>query len=342
MKIDMHAHFFPQVTREEAAALDAARAPWLAVEGDGRRGQIMVADKPFRPVYQPLWDPAARIAEMDEQAVDVQIVGATPILFGYAYEASRTATWARRMNDLALTHCAHDPNRLKALAQVPLQDLELACREASRAKADGHVGVQIGNHLDKRDLDDAHLVDFLTHCANDGIPVLVHPWDMMTDGRMKKWMMPWLVAMPAETQLGILSLILSGAFERIPPTLKLCFAHGGGSFAFLLGRVENAWQCRDIVRQDCPRPPSSYVDRFSVDSAVFDPRSLRLLTEVMGVERVMLGSDYPFPLGEQKIGALVAESAWLDDAQKARICAGNAQDFFGLRKPAPAHAAAAI
>ena len=342
MKIDMHAHFFPQVTREEAAALDAARAPWLAVEGDGRRGQIMVADKPFRPVYQPLWDPAARIAEMDEQAVDVQIVCATPILFGYAYDASRTATWARRMNDLALTHCAHDPKRLKALAQVPLQDLELACREASRAKADGHVGVQIGNHLDKRDLDDAHLVDFLTHCANDGIPVLVHPWDMMTDGRMKKWMMPWLVAMPAETQLGILSLILSGAFERIPPTLKLCFAHGGGSFAFLLGRVENAWQCRDIVRQDCPRPPSSYVDRFSVDSAVFDPRSLRLLTEVMGVERVMLGSDYPFPLGEQKIGALVAESAWLDEAQKARICAGNAQDFFGLRKPAPAHAAAAI
>ena len=112
MKIDMHAHFFPQVTREEAAALDAARAPWLAVEGDGRRGQIMVADKPFRPVYQPLWDPAARIAEMDEQAVDVQIVCATPILFGYAYDASRTATWARRMNDLALTHCAHDPKRL--------------------------------------------------------------------------------------------------------------------------------------------------------------------------------------------------------------------------------------
>ena len=253
MKIDMHAHFFPRVTREEAAALDASRAPWLAVEADGRRGQIMVADKPFRPVYQPLWDPAARIEEMDAQAVDVQIVCATPILFGYAYDAGRTATWSRRMNDLALAHCAHDPRRLKALAQVPLQDLDLACREASRARADGHVGVQIGNHLGKRDLDDQHLVDFLIHCADDGIPVLVHPWDMMTDGRMKKWMMPWLVAMPAETQLGILSLILSGAFERIPASLKLCFAHGGGSFAFLLGRAENAWHCRDIVRQDCPQ-----------------------------------------------------------------------------------------
>ncbi len=342
MKIDMHAHFFPQVTREEAAALDAARAPWLAIDTDGRRGQIMVADKPFRPVYRVLWDPAERLAEMDQQGVDVQLVCATPILFGYAYEATRTATWARRMNDLALEHCSHAPTRLKALAQVPLQDLDLACREASRARADGHVGVQIGNHLDKRDLDDAHLVDFLTHCANDGIPVLVHPWDMMTDGRMKKWMLPWLVAMPAETQLGILSLILSGAFERIPPTLRLCFAHGGGSFAFLLGRAENAWHCRDIVREDCPHPPSSYVSRFHVDSAVFDQRALRLLIEVMGPERIMLGSDYPFPLGEQRIGSLVAQSPWLDDAQKAAILAGNAQDFFGLRQPAREGAPAAI
>ena len=330
MKIDMHSHFFPRVTREEAAALDPARAPWLQVQDDGRRGQIMVADKPFRPVYQALWDPAVRIAEMDEQGVDVQVVCATPILFGYAYDARRTATWARRMNDLALAHCGHDARRLKALAQVPLQDLDLACREASRAKADGHAGVQIGNHLAERDLDDRHLVDFLVHCAGEDIPVLVHPWDMMTEGRMKQWMLPWLVAMPAETQLGILSLILSGAFERIPRSLKLCFAHGGGSFAFLLGRAENAWHCRDIVRSDSPHPPSHYVDRFSVDSAVFDPRSLRLLTEVMGAERIMLGSDYPFPLGEQAIGSLVAQSPWLDDAQKSRILASNAQAFFGI------------
>src|SRR5690606_37529106 len=267
---------------------------------------------------------------------------ATPIMFGYEFPAEQTASWAARMNDLALEHCAADPGRLKAMAQVPLQDLDLACREASRAKASGHLGVQIGSHLGARDMDDEHLVQFLIHCANENIPILAHPWDMMTDGRMKKWMMPWLVAMPAETQLGILSLILSGAFERIPRSLKICFAHGGGSFAFLLGRVENAWQCRDIVRQDCPHAPSSYVDRFSVDSAVFDPRSLRLLIEVMGVERVMLGSDYPFPLGEQHIGALVSQSPWLAADQKDRILAGNAHAFFGIEQPAPAGAMAAI
>ncbi len=329
-KIDMHAHFFPRITREDAAALDAGNAPWLAVDADGESGHIMAGDRRFRPVYRALWDPALRIEEMDRNELDIQIVCATPIMFGYGYEARATAAWARRMNDLALQHCAYRPQRLKALAQVPLQDMDLACREATRAKAAGHVGVQIGNHLGQHDLDDQRLVDFLVHCAHDDIPVLVHPWDMMTDGRMKKWMLPWLVSMPAETQLGILSLILSGAFERIPETLRLCFAHGGGGFAFLLGRAENAWHCRDIVRQDCPHPPSHYLKRFSVDSAVFDDRALRLLVEVMGAGHVMLGSDYPFPLGEQQIGKLVADSPWLDDPARARIMAGNAVRFFGL------------
>jgi len=112
--------------------------------------------------------------------------------------------------------------------------------------------------------------------------------------------------------------------------LRLCFAHGGGGFAFLLGRVDNAWQHRDIVREDCPHPPSSYVKRFYVDSAVFDPRSLKLLTDVMGSDRVMLGSDSPFPLGEQNIGSGVIESPELAQDDKALILGGNAQVFFGL------------
>jgi len=331
MKIDMHAHHFPRITREEAAALNAERAPWLRVDEGGKTGQIMRADKPFRPVYDALWDPQARLAEMDAQGVDIQITCATPIMFGYEFTPEKVLPWAQRMNDLALEFCAAAPKRLVALAQVPLQDIDAACREASRAKATGHHGVQIGNHLGDRDLDDEGLVTFLQHCANEGIPLLVHPWDMMGGNRMKQWMLPWLVAMPAETQLGILSLILSGAFERIPESLKICFAHGGGSFAFMLGRVDNAWKHRDIIRKDCPRLPSEYVKRFYVDSAVFDPGALRLLADVMGTDRIMLGSDYPFPLGEQSIGKLVAEQPGFSDADKQAIYAGNAVEFFGLQ-----------
>ena len=329
-KIDMHSHHFPQVSRAEAQALGHGVGPWLQIDSGGDTGHIMLGDQAFRPVTRVLWDAPARLAEMDAQGVDVQISCATPVMFAYGVDAVLAADWSRRMNDHALTFASANPARLKVLAQVPLQDLDRACVEASRAMASGHVGVQIGNHLGDKDMDDAHLVDFLVHCARNGIPVLAHPWDMMGGARMKKWMLPWLVAMPAETQLGILSLILSGAFERIPTSLKLCFAHGGGAFAFLLGRVENAWQQRDIVRQDCPHPPSHYVNRFSVDSAVFDVRSLRLLVEVMGAQRVMLGSDYPFPLGEPQIGSLVESAGFLSTTDRARILAGNADEFFNL------------
>lgn len=327
--VDIHSHFFPPITQKEAAALDASAAPWLQIQ-DNEHGMIMTGDKPFRPVYSALWDSARRLEEMDKSGVDIQLMCATPVMFGYRYAIEQALPWAARMNDYAIELCSHNPRRLKALAQVPLQDIDAACREASRAKAIGHVGVQIGNHLGDRDLDDEGLLTFLTHCANEGISVLVHPWDMMGgDNRMKKWMLPWLVAMPAETQLGILSLIMSGAFERLPASLKICFAHGGGSFAFLLGRVDNAWRQRDIVRENCPHPPSSYVNRFYVDSAVFDRRALSLLVDVMGEERIMLGSDYPYPLGEQQVGDLIRSSS-LPDTSRRKLLGGNAQEFFQL------------
>lgn len=325
--IDIHTHFFPPITQLEAASLDPIAAPWLKIEGD-ETGMIMTGDKPFRPVHSALWNPARRIAEMDASGVDVQIMCATPVMFGYGYPIAQALPWAQRMNDYAIELCSHDQQRLKGLAQVPLQDIDAACREASRAKQIGHVGVQIGNHFGNKDLDDADMLAFLSHCANEDIPILVHPWDMMgAEHRMKKWMLPWLVAMPAETQLGILSLILSGAFEKLPRSLKLCFAHGGGSFAFLLGRVDNAWRERDIVREDCPNIPSSYVDRFYVDSAVFDTRSLKLLVDVMGEDRVMLGSDYPYPLGEQQVGQLIRDSGFSVPARE-NLLSGNARRFF--------------
>jgi aminocarboxymuconate-semialdehyde decarboxylase len=213
---------------------------------------------------------------------------------------------------------------------VPLQDTDAACRELSRAMKSGHLGVQIGNHVGERDLDDAGILTFLQHCAAEGAAVLVHPWDMMGGTRTARWMMAWTVSMPAETQLSIVSLILGGGFDRLPESLRICFAHGGGGFAFLLGRLENAWRNRDVARGVSRHPPSHYVDRFYVDSAVFDGRALRLLVEVMGEERVMLGSDYPFPLGEQRVGALIRDLPGLGADARRKLLAGNAQRFLGL------------
>jgi len=327
--IDMHSHFFPLMDAHYRESAERDGLPWLHDIGGGK-GFIMSGAKKFRPVEEVLWNPQRRIELLDQLGISLQVICATPIMFGYSRPAERALESAQRFNDAALAFCQAAPDRLKTMAQVPLQDIDMSCQEVSRAIAGGHIGVQIGNHLGLRNLDDEGILTFLAHCADIGAAVFVHPWDMLGHDRMRKYMLPWLVAMPAETQLSILSLILSGAFERLPKSLRICFGHGGGSFAFLLGRVENAWMHRDIVREDCPNPPSSYVDRFYVDSAVFDDGALKLLVDVMGEDRVLLGSDQPFPLGEQQVGKLVSEHPDLSPAQKAKILSGNTAGFFNL------------
>jgi aminocarboxymuconate-semialdehyde decarboxylase len=330
LMIDIHSHVFPDLSEDEANRLGGKQA-WLRKDGNGK-GMIMADGREFRPVRSVLWDMPERVDLLDRQQIVIQIVCNTPILFGYDNPLPEAVAACRHFNDKLLSMCAVAPARLKAMCQVPLQDTDAACAEVERAMADGHVGVQIGNHVGKRDFDDEGIVTFLHHCADIGAPVFVHPWDMMRDGRMKNYMLPWLVSMPAETQLSILSLILSGAFERLPASLKICFAHGGGSFAYLLGRIDNAWQHRDIVRKDCPNLPSSYVNRFHVDSITFDEGALDLLVKVMGRDQVMLGSDQPFPLGEQDVGNLVKGNALLSETDKKMILHENAERFFDLRQ----------
>jgi aminocarboxymuconate-semialdehyde decarboxylase len=125
-------------------------------------------------------------------------------------------------------------------------------------------------------------------------------------------------------------MILGGAFDRLPRSLKLCFAHGGGSFAFLLGRLENAWHHHPAVKGAAQHPPSHYCDRFYLDTAVFSPDALALLVKTVGEDRIVLGSDYPFPLGEERVGRLVRESAFLTDAQRKKLLGENALRFLGL------------
>ena len=328
--VDIHSHFFPKTWPDLAERFATPDWPWLKHTGPGA-ATVMIGEREFRPVTSACWDARRRLEDMDRTGVDLQILCATPVLFAYTRPAGHAAEVARIFNDLALELCAQGHGRLRALAQVPLQDIDLACTELSRAMKSGHVGVQIGNHVGDRNLDDEGLITFLHHCADEGAPVLVHPWDMMAGERMPKYMLPWLVAMPAETQLSILSLILSGGFERLPRALNICFAHGGGSFAFLLGRADNAWTNRDIVRKDCPHPPSHYTDRFFVDSAVFDTGALSLLVDVMGEDRVMLGSDYPFPLGEFEVGELVNSCESFSTGRRNKLLGGNAERFFALK-----------
>jgi aminocarboxymuconate-semialdehyde decarboxylase len=326
--IDIHNHFFPRSGPDLAARYGTPDWPWIRHTEAGK-AEIMVGDRFFRQIYAACWDPAVRLDEMDRDGVDMQVLSATPVLFAYERPVEHALDCARLFNDAALELCVQGKGRLKSLCQVPLQDIDASCKELSRCMRAGHLGVQIGNHVGEKNLDDPGIVTFLQHCADEGAAVLVHPWDMLAPQRMPNYMMPWTVGMPAETQLGIVAMILGGAFDKLPAKLHICFAHGGGSFAFLLGRLENAWKHHPVAHGLCELPPSRYLNRFYVDSAVFDDRALQFLVGTMGAERVMLGSDYPFPLGEHSVGSLIRSSVLPEDA-KVLLLGGNAVSFLGL------------
>ena len=335
--IDIHNHFFPRSWPDLAGRYGTPNWPWIKHTEPGK-AEIMVGDKFFRQIYSACWDAEVRLEEMDRDGVEMQIISATPVLFAYERPVEHALECARLFNDAALELCAQGKGRLKSLCQVPLQDPDAACKELSRCMRAGHLGVQIGNHVEDKNLDDPGIVTFLHHCADEGAAVLVHPWDMLGTSRMPKYMMPWTVGMPAETQLGMVAMILGGAFDKLPANLRICFAHGGGSFAFLLGRLENAWRHHPLAHGICELSPSAYVNRFSVDSAVFDQRALQFLVETMGPQRVMLGSDYPFPLGEHGIGNLIRSSR-LSSGTKRKLLGENAARFLALKLDGPADAA---
>lgn len=326
--VDMHTHWFPESWPDFAKRFGTPDWPSIKHNGTGK-AQIYVGDKPFREINAACWDPEVRLQEMDRDGIGMQLISHTPVLFSYERPAAHAEEVAKFFNDGLLEFCARGKGRMKALCQVPLQDIRAAKRELTRAMKSGHLGVEIGNHVGDQNLDDPGIVEFLAHCAQEGAAVLVHPWDMMARDRMPNYMMPWTVGMPAETHLAIVSLINSGAFDRLPKNLRICFAHGGGSFAFLLGRLENAWHHHPVARGKSELPPSHYVNRFFVDSAVFDQNALQLLVQVMGSERVVLGSDYPFPLGEERIGRLVRDSKLSPDV-KAKILGTNAHCWLNL------------
>ena len=321
--IDVHSHSVPRGWHDLGPD-----QPSLRVDSESE-AMILLNGQEFRRVTAECWDPEVRLGDMDADGVALQVVSPTPVFFAYDADGDQAVRVAKIFNDLALELCGQS-DRLVPFCQVPLQDTDAACRELERAASNGHRGVEIGNHVGDRDLDDAGIVTFLQHAASLDMPVFVHPWDMPSTPRLDRWMARWLTGMPAETHLSIVAMILGGAFDRLPSSLRICFAHGGGSFAFWLGRLENAWHGRNDIVGTSAQPPSAYVGRFSVDSVVFDPAALRTLVDTLGARNVMTGSDYPYPLGERPVGEVVRQSAFLTVDEQAAILTGNARGYLGL------------
>ena len=331
LKVDIHTHIMPEHMPRWAKKFGYGGFIHL----DHHKpccARMMMDDKFFREVMDNCWDPDSRIKDCQSFNVDVQVLSTIPVLFSYWAKPKDALDVSRFLNDHIADIVRRYPKKFIGLGTLPMQDPNLAVKELERCVNElGLAGVEIGSHINDWNLSDPEVFPVFEAAAELGASVFVHPWDMMGKSKMEKYWLPWLVGMPAETSLAICSMIFGGVFERLPD-LKVAFAHGGGSFPATIGRIEHGYNVRpDLCAIDNDVNPKSYLGKFYLDSLVHDPKMLDYIVELMGADRIALGTDYPFPLGELEPGKLI-ESMPYDTKKMELLLSGSALDWLGLQK----------
>jgi aminocarboxymuconate-semialdehyde decarboxylase len=326
--IDSHTHIIPKHLPDFSKKFGYGNFITLDHHVAGRAWMIQ-GNTRFREITENCWDPQVRIEEMQQHKADMQVICTIPVMFSYWAKPNDCLEVSKFLNDDIAGTVTNHPDKFIGLATVPMQDTALAIAELERCMKNGYRGVQIGSNVNDLNLNEPQFDEFFAACEKLNAAILIHPWQMMGQEHMTKYWLPWLVGMPAEISRAICSMIFGGVFEKYKK-LKVCFAHGGGSFLPTISRIEHGWDCRpDLVAIDNKVNPKEYLGKFWVDSHVCDHKMLQYVIDLVGADKVVQGSDYPFPLGEAIPGELV-RSAPLSSSEKEKIMGSSAKSWLGI------------
>lgn len=322
--VDVHCHYVAADLIESFGGLRLVEDeswPHMLVRGERRLG----------PITPRLIDSALLLEDMDRSGVDIRVLCTASWLFFYWAEASLGERFSRTMNERIAREVEAHPRRLSGLATVPLQDTDRAIAELERAVKDlGLRGVSLGTNVEGRYFDDPSLFPFLEAAQDLDVPLFFHPTNVAGEERLGAYSLVQMLGNPHETALSLTRLILGGVLERLP-NLNVCFPHAGGSIAMLLGRIDHAWRVRTEAHIATPHPPSEYIQRCYFDSISHSRESLDLLLRYVPVNRVLLGSDYPWDMGDTEPVRSLPFLASLDAGSRAMVLGGNAVELLKLQ-----------
>jgi aminocarboxymuconate-semialdehyde decarboxylase len=326
--VDVHIHFLSP--RSIEGARQAPDRYGVRVLDDGGRVRLAIGAEPStRPLLEALYTLDRHLEFLAAQGIDTAVFGPLMDVAGYSLPPSQGAAWSRLQNEALASTLADAGGKHRGLACVPLQEPARAAEELRVAvRSLGLSGAMIDPNALGRPLGDRALDPFWKAAADLGAPVVLHPFLLEAVERFGRHYLHNLVGYPFETTLGAASLILGGTLDRFP-ALDVVLVHGGGLLPFHIGRLDRGHVTRPEVRADGAALPSHYLRRFHYDTLVQFTPALAYLVKVVGDDRVMLGSDHPFWLGDPEPLAIVRAAGFSKDAEAA-ILGGNAARLFGL------------
>jgi aminocarboxymuconate-semialdehyde decarboxylase len=326
MNIDLHSHYFPVEALQNPGKYQE-RAPKLVLE----KGKLSVTSQiGFRPGLDAgAYDPSARIKALDDMEIDVQAISPSPILLFYWEEAAVAAHFSRRQNEAIQAVVRQYPDRFVGFGSVPLQSVADSIAIAEEAKSMGLKGLEIGNAVGDRALDDPLFEPFFEAAQKLDMLLFVHPLEggLDADDPLSP-VLGNVLQFTFRTTMMIERMILKGMFEKYP-NLRLCLSHGGGLLAFNIWRLDHSYGLRPELKKVLPRKPSEYLKQLYFDTIVHAVSALEYLVKVAGADRVVIGTDYPMAMGDfdsvRKVKALK-----LADAECDLILGGNAARALNL------------
>ena len=332
LKIDIHTHIIPEQLPDYSKKFGYEGFVRLEKRSD-TEADMMLFEKKFRTIQCNCWSPEIRIQECNKSNIDVQVISPIPIMFSYWADINDALELSKFINNSIADICSEYPKKFIGLGTVPLQSISHSIKELERCKNEINLnGIEIGTNINNQNLNDEKFYDFFAACEELSMSIFIHPWNMIGTSEMKKYWLPWLVGMPAETTRAICSMVFGGIFEKFPK-LRVAFAHGGGSFPYTLGRIEQGFiQRPDLCSIDNNINPRKYLDKFYVDSLVHSTESLQFLIDTVGINQIALGSDYPFPLGESEPGSNFSKLKSISKSDKERLFNGTALEWLNLNK----------